>query len=93
MRMHRRTLLKSMAAAAGVAAACGRAVLRLKAAARLSRRVRPTDAAWPGAASWQKLKDAVGGNLIEVQALFGACPADPKGPDCADALKNLRNPF
>ncbi|HTW35101.1 MAG TPA: FAD-binding oxidoreductase [Rhizomicrobium sp.] len=57
------------------------------------RRVRPGDAAWPSAAGWQKLNDAVGGNLITVEPLMAACEADAKGAACADVLKNLRNPF
>ena len=89
MRMHRRTLLKSMAATFALqpfaAASAG--------AASVMRRVRPSDPAWPGSTAWAKLKDAVGGNLIEVQAPFASCAADPKGPVCADALKNMRNPF
>jgi FAD/FMN-containing dehydrogenase len=90
--MHRRDLLKS----AGVAAllttfwsglpsgAAGRAIVR---------RVRPTDAAWPSAASWQKLKNAVGGNLIEVHPLFGTCATEARGAACQDAVKNIHNPF
>jgi FAD/FMN-containing dehydrogenase len=62
-------------------------------AAGLARRFRPTDAEWPGAASWAELKDAVGGNLIPVHAPFAACGPDPKDPTCLDALKNMRNPF
>lgn len=56
-------------------------------------RVRPSDPAWPSKASWAKLKEKVGGNLIEVHALFGACAAQPNGADCLDALKNIHNPF
>jgi len=56
-------------------------------------RVRPGDAAWPSAASWVKLKEAVGGNLIAVQSPFGACAADPESAPCADALRSIGNPF
>jgi len=56
-------------------------------------RVRPSDAAWPNAASWAKLKDEVGGGLIDVHPLFGSCVADPNGAVCADALKNIGNPY
>ncbi len=59
----------------------------------LRSRVRPGDAAWPGAASWAKLKEDVGGNLIEVHPMFGACESAPNGADCLDALKNIANPF
>jgi hypothetical protein len=59
----------------------------------LRSRVRPGDPAWPSAASWAKLKEDVGGNLIEVHPLFGACESAPNGADCLDALKNTDNPF
>jgi FAD/FMN-containing dehydrogenase len=57
------------------------------------RRVRPSDPGWPDQASWQKLSDAVGGNLVKVQSLFGACAALPQGAACLDATKNIGNPF
>ena len=53
----------------------------------------PADPAWPDAASWAKLNEDVGGNLIEVHSLFGACESAPNGADCLDALKNVYNPF
>jgi FAD/FMN-containing dehydrogenase len=83
LQVHRRTLLK------------GAAALPLVALAPASplRRVRPSDAAWPTAASWQKLKDAVGGNLIEVHSLFGACDKEPGAAACREATENIRNPF
>lgn len=56
-------------------------------------RVRPGDAAWPSAASWAKLSEAVGGNLISVQSPFGACATDPRSAPCAEALRDIRNPF
>jgi len=59
----------------------------------LIRRVRPSDAGWPKPETWQKLKDAVGGNLVEVQPLFAGCNADPKSSACLEALENMRNPF
>jgi FAD/FMN-containing dehydrogenase len=62
-------------------------------AAGLAARVRPGDPAWPAAAAWAKLKEAVGGNLIEVQAPFAACATDAKGAVCNDALLNMHNPF
>ncbi len=60
---------------------------------RFRSRVRPGDRAWPSASSWAKLKDDVGGNLIKVRPLFGACDTAPDGADCLDALKNIDNPF
>ena len=59
----------------------------------LARRVRPSDPAWPKPADWAKLKEAVGGNLIEPHALFAACETAPEGTACVDVEKSIRNPF
>jgi len=59
----------------------------------LIRRVRPSDASWPGFEEWQKLKHAVGGNLIEVEPLFAGCKADSKSPACLETMKSMHNPF
>ncbi len=59
---------------------------------RTRQRVRPTDSAWPSDASWIRLRDEVGGNLIEVHALFGPCQAEPIGAACLGALGNIGNP-
>jgi FAD/FMN-containing dehydrogenase len=55
--------------------------------------VRPGDPAWPNAADWRKLDDAVGGTLLEVRALFSACQSDGGSVGCRDALANIQNPF
>src|ERR1051325_5516382 len=59
----------------------------------LIRRVRSSDAGWPKPEVWQKLKDAVQGNLIEVQPLFACCSVDPKSSSCIEARERVRNPF
>jgi FAD binding domain/Berberine and berberine like len=59
----------------------------------LIRRVRPSDAGWPKPETWQKLKDAVGGNIIEVQPLFAGCMRDAKSASCLEAVQNMSNPF
>jgi FAD/FMN-containing dehydrogenase len=59
----------------------------------VTHRVRPSDPSWPSAASWAKLKAAVGGNLLEPRALFAACQADVNDAACAEVRKNIRNPF
>ena len=91
--MKRRQLLRSAAAlpllSGGLAALLGAAAGPEPA----RRRLRPSDSAWPSAASWAKLKQDVGGNLIEVHELFGSCRAQPNGAACLDALKNMRNPY
>ncbi len=89
--MLRRDLFKGMAAAAALQ---GLPWVRAAAAvARGVRRLRPGDAAWPSAASWLKLTDAVGGSLIKVQPLMAPCEADAISAACTDLLGNLRNPF
>lgn len=56
-------------------------------------RVRPSDSAWPKPAAWERLKSAVGGNLIPVHALFESCVADAGGAACREAVHNIRNPY
>ena len=59
----------------------------------LIRRVRPSEPGWPKPNDWQELKDAVGGNLLEVQPLFAGCKDDAKSASCLQALQNMCNPF
>ncbi len=89
--MRRRDLLTATAAAA--AAPLWPKRLLGAAIASPVRRPRPGDAAWPAHADWQRLKAALGGNLIEVHPLFAACATDPKGATCQDVLQHIRNPF
>lgn len=56
-------------------------------------RVRPSDRTWPSAASWEKLKQQVGGNLIQVQFPLNACERSTDGASCQDLLKSLDNPY
>ena len=56
-------------------------------------RVRPNDPAWPGAADWDALRRAVGGNLVQPRALFAECATEPNGAACAQVQKNIRNPY
>ena len=105
--MERRTLLKSAAALplmgavplidtlAPQATAATPPATAATTAARAGRmsRVRPSDRDWPDTASWQRLRESVGGNLLEVHPLFGACEAQPAGAACREMLDNLRNPF
>ena len=91
--MRRRTMLKGMAALIAVQ---GAPLARLAARAATPSpfsRVRPGDAAWPDAASWAKLNEAVGGNLIAAPGPFAACAREPGGAACVDAIANIHNPF
>jgi len=89
--MHRRSLLKGMAAMIALQPDW-LSPPAANAAASFSR-VRPGDPAWPSAESWAKLKQTVGGNLIPVEPPFAACAADPQNAACADALASIHNPF
>jgi FAD/FMN-containing dehydrogenase len=96
--MKRRSLLRSVAMLPLVSGGFAALLTPTRAAqaavpARAKHRVRPSDPSWPGSASWEKLNDAVGGNLSEVHSLFGSCGTDPNGVACLESLKNLRNPF
>jgi FAD/FMN-containing dehydrogenase len=90
--MRRRDLLKATAAAA-TAPLWPEHLVGAPLAPSIARRARPGQPGWPSTVEWQKLKTAVGGNLIEVHPLFAACAADPKSGACQDVLKNIRNPF
>lgn len=95
--MKRRNLLRTFAAlsllAGGLTGLLNATTAGKAATTRTRRRVRPSDPNWPTAASWAKLKENVGGNLIEVLSLFEACKAEPAGAACLDALKNVSNPY
>jgi FAD/FMN-containing dehydrogenase len=58
-----------------------------------TRRLRPSDPSWPGAASWAKLKEEVGGNLIEVRPMFELCAMEPEGAACREAAQYAKNPY
>jgi FAD/FMN-containing dehydrogenase len=88
--MQRRSLLRGAAALPLLGALTPRLLARVMSPFE---RVRPRHPDWPRTAEWQALGSAVGGNLIEVQALCAPCASDPRGSACADVLKNLRNPL
>ena len=78
--MRRRDLLKMTALAPCVPLILGaRTASSTNTAAASRRRVRPTDAAWPGEASWRSLNAAVGGNLMPVQPLLAGCAGSAGG--------------
>ena len=81
--MRRRDLLKATAAAA-TAPLWPEHLVGAPLAPSIARRARPRQPEWPSTVEWQKLKTAVGGNLIEVHPLFAACADDPKNRACQD---------
>jgi len=56
-------------------------------------RVRPSDPSWPTAASWERLKQQVGGRLIPVESPLAACRTSSDSATCQTLFKNLDNPF
>jgi FAD/FMN-containing dehydrogenase len=89
--MNRRDLLKAAIAASFLPLALS-PVGRLLASPRRSllRRVRPGNPAWPTPATWDALKQRVGGRLLKLQSPFA-----PDAPPAAraEALAQLKNPF
>jgi FAD/FMN-containing dehydrogenase len=55
--------------------------------------VRPGDPEWPSEASWNRLNQEVGGQLIKVQSPLTACLEGLPEPNCADLFKRLKNPY
>ncbi len=92
--MKRRQFLKT-AAAIPVVLAGSSAVDSAVAgpSASIARRVRPGDAAWPAPATWEKLKDAVGGRLVELRSPLEACRSAPQSAACGELFKELKNPY
>ncbi|HLZ85544.1 MAG TPA: FAD-binding oxidoreductase [Caulobacteraceae bacterium] len=63
------------------------------AANRARSRVRPGDPAWPSQASWDGLRQRLGGQLIEVQSPLRACAEAPEGAACGEVFRELKNPY
>jgi len=56
-------------------------------------KVRPSDSSWPTTASWEKLKQDVGGYLIKVESSLAAYESASDSVVCQDVIKNLQNPY
>ena len=95
--MNRRTLLKLAATSpllsTGLPPTKSSANPASAPADAIKRRVRPGDPDWPSPAEWNRLKEVVGGRLINDESPLAACSGNPDTPACAELLRNLRNPF
>jgi FAD binding domain len=91
--MNRRSLLRRAAAFAVLPILPSPVRSAVASAAAPRRRVRPSDPAWPPAASWETLKQDVGGRLIKVQPPLDACRDAPEGAACSDLFRELKNPY
>jgi FAD/FMN-containing dehydrogenase len=88
--MQRRHVLKSLGALPLLSLPAGGVPARVMAPFR---RVRRADPYWPSVAEWERLKSAVGGNLLEVRPLFAACESSSDDAACQEVYRNIRNPF
>ncbi len=57
-----------------------------------SRRVRPSDPEWPDTPAWARVREAVGGNLIEVEPPLAGCITSAGDGGCAALFEALKNP-
>ncbi|MFC4528733.1 FAD-binding oxidoreductase [Dyella halodurans] len=93
--MHRRDLLKAALTLPLLTWLASPAFATTKAAPasvpRLRSRIRPGDPAWPSAAQWEQLKQAVGGRLQRLRSPFDGCLTNDDG--CREALAQIKNPF
>ena len=88
--MNRRTFLRHVAAMPALPAL---SPFLAKAASKPFRRVRPTDAGWPSAASWERLRQQVGGRLIPVPSLLAPCTSAPSSAACTARIAEMQNPY
>src|SRR5262245_34363359 len=86
--MNRRTTLKAI----GLAALLQNAPPFVWAGSNATR-YRPSDAAWPSPEAWQRLNNAVGGNLISISDPLAAWRKDPTGAEAELLSENLKNPY
>jgi hypothetical protein len=94
--MDRRTLLKLAAMTSLLSAALPPSSIADTASTPTGvtkRRVRPGDPDWPSPVEWNRLQEAVGGRLINVESPLTGCAGNPETPVCQELLRNLRNPF
>jgi FAD/FMN-containing dehydrogenase len=56
-------------------------------------RVRPGDPLWPSEASWDMLKQKVGGRLIKLESPLSLCQAAPDSASCNELFRELKNPY
>lgn len=92
--MNRRHFLKSAAAIPALPICCSQLLsTSAKAASPLFRRVRPSDPGWPSQASWEKLKQQVGGRLVPVTSPLAPCKEAPGSAASLARLEELKNPY
>ena len=96
--MNRRNLLKTALAIPFLAGILshgfvGSAWAGTRGAKLFRSRARPGDSAWPSAATWDKLNQDVGGQLLKLESPFAHCGVTPVSAACSEALAQLKNPY
>src|SRR6516164_4650054 len=93
--MKRRSFLRGLAAIPLISSALRYLPTSVRASLESStvQRTRPSDPSWPTAASWEKLKRQVGGQLIPVPSPLAPCKDAPASPECAARIEEMRYPF
>jgi hypothetical protein len=94
--MKRRTLLKLVAAIplSSLFGSLQNTIAKISKSPKVFQpRVRPSDPKWPNSASWEKLNEQVGGNLIEIHSPFDSYKSDPNSETSKELLKSLQNPY
>jgi FAD/FMN-containing dehydrogenase len=93
--MKRRSFLQGLAALPLISSVLRYLPTSMRAALASStvRRVRPSDSSWPTAASWEKLKREVGGQLIPVSSPLAPYKDTPASAACAARVEEMKNPY
>ena len=94
--MQRRDFVRTLASAPLLACAAPRTAAAADASptpGAPTARVRPGDPAWPSAASWDHLRQQVGGRLIRPHSPVDVCRTAPIGSACRDVFRALKNPY
>src|SRR5262245_10340680 len=95
--MNRRNFLKNVAAIPPALSVCCTQGLSTTAHGATTtapfRRVRPSDGGWPSQASWEKLKQQVGGRLVAVTSPLTPCKEEPGSAASLARLEELKNPY
>ena len=92
--MNRRSLLRRAAAALAVSPVLPTPLAAADSSATpLAHRIRPSDPSWPTPASWERLNQEIGGQLIRLESPLAACGPASDGAACQELIRNLQNPY
>ena len=82
--VRRRVFVKGVVGLAGLPLVSRSAAPAGGVAVRTAGGVRPGGPGWPSPAEWAKLRDSVGGRLVQVDSPFAVCTPDPGGAACTE---------